>query len=71
MARRRVSASGTSEQHQKKIMKHSHGGYGGRTLINRIEAQMDKRRKVLEDKVIELGLAASQNSDYLLKQGSL
>lgn len=69
MARRRVSASGTSEQHQKKIMKHSHGGYGGRTLINRIEAQMDKRRKVLEDKVIELGLAASQNSDYLLNKG--
>lgn len=30
-------------------LKNAHGGYGGRTLIQRLEQQMDKRRKKLED----------------------
>src|SRR5690606_19439051 len=34
------------------------GGYGGRTLINRLEAMMDKRRKTLEDIVIQRGTEA-------------
>lgn len=30
-----------------------HGGFAGRTLINRIESQMDKRRKVMEDLIVQ------------------
>jgi hypothetical protein len=33
---------------QKKIMRSSHGGNAGRSLIERIEIQMDKRRAALE-----------------------
>lgn len=76
MARRSVSAAGTSEQHQKKIMKHSHGGFAGKTLINRIEIQMDKRRKVLEDIVVKWpadnameNAAAFKSEEYLLNKG--
>jgi hypothetical protein len=36
-------------------LKNSHGGYAGRTIINRIEEQMDKRRKVMEDLVVKHG----------------
>lgn len=34
----------------------THGGYAGRTLIERIESQMDKRRKIMEDMVIKHGM---------------
>jgi len=38
-------------------LKNAHSGYGGPTLIQRIEKQMDKRRKRLEDLRIKHGMA--------------
>lgn len=69
MARRLHSASGTSEQHQTKTLKSSHGGFGGRTLIQRIEIQMDKRRKTLEDLVIQRGTDTMGSAEYSLQRG--
>lgn len=37
-------------------LKNSHGGYAGRSIIERIEQQMDKRRKIMEDMVIKHGM---------------
>ena len=34
-------------------MRDTHGGYGGRTIINRLEQQMDKRRKKMENLVTQ------------------
>lgn len=45
------------------------GGYGGRTLINRLEAMMDKRRKTLEDIVIQRGTEAPKSSEWQRNRG--
>lgn len=50
-------------------LKNSHGGYAGRTLINRIEAQMDKRRKVMEDFVVEHGTDFMASAEYAVRRG--
>lgn len=54
-------------------MKSSHGGYAGRSLIDRIRAQMDKRRKVLEDIYIQYPEDSDVNildsKEYLLNKG--
>lgn len=55
MPRRAHSTSGTSATHQKKILKTGHSGNAGRSLIERIEQQMDKRRKAMEEIVLEYG----------------
>lgn len=34
-------------------LKNSHGGYAGNTIIQRIEIQMDRRRKVMERLVVD------------------
>lgn len=46
-------------------MKNSHGGYGGKTLIQRIEKQMDKQR----EKEIFAGVSEPDISD--LRKGVL
>ncbi|QNN99739.1 hypothetical protein PBI_ROPE_80 [Mycobacterium phage Rope] len=42
----------------------SFGGYGGRTLISKIEEQMDQRRKVMESIVVKTG-ETSSNANWL------
>jgi len=49
-------------------LKNSHPGLKGRTLIERIEIQMDKRRKAMEKLILEKGLAAS-GFDYVIQKG--
>ena len=49
---------------ESKTLKHSHGGYAGRSIIERIQQQMDKRRKVLEDMVLQRG-----TEEYNLNRG--
>lgn len=61
----------------KKIMRTSHAskdiGAQGSTLIQRIERQMDKRRKAMEDLVIQDPTVIDGNSpgalNYLLQKG--
>ena len=55
-------------QADKKMLKYSHPSQGGRTLIQRIEIQMDKRRKVMEDIRVEHGLSAKYG-ELVLNQG--
>lgn len=50
-------------------LKNSHPGLKGPTLINKIEAQMDKRRKWLEDFIIRNGGEAMQTDTYSLQRG--
>ena len=50
-------------------MKNGHPGIQGPTIINKIEKQMDKRRKVMENIVVEKGLGVSGDPEYLLNQG--
>lgn len=75
MPRRAHSTSGTSATHQKKILKTGHSGNAGRSLIERIEQQMDKRRKVMEDLVIENGAAvrgtefSAPTTEWTLQRG--
>jgi hypothetical protein len=69
MPRRPHSASGTSKQHETKTLKSSHGGFGGRTLIQRIEIQADKRRKSMEDLIIQRGTDTMGSADYSLQKG--
>ena len=46
------------------------GGFAGRTLIQRLEAQMDKRRKIMEDMVIKHGMAECLLSTvYVVNKG--
>lgn len=54
---------------EKKTLRHSHGGYAGRTLIQRIEFQMDKRRKVMERIVIGKGMGWDHDREFLLNKG--
>lgn len=50
--------------------RHSHGGFAGRSIIERIEAQMDKRRKTLEDMVIKHGMEECLLSTvYIINKG--
>ncbi|AYN58039.1 hypothetical protein HWB90_gp100 [Mycobacterium phage Fowlmouth] len=49
-----------------KTLKTSHGGYAGRSLIERIQQQMDKRRNKMEDSFVEYGPDSKQ---YLLNKG--
>jgi hypothetical protein len=50
----------SNQQESKKIMRHSHAskdvGAQGRTIIERIEQQMDRRRKVIENHIIQHGI---------------
>lgn len=52
-------------------LKNSHPGLKGRTLIERIEIQMDKRRKTMEKMVIDGGSAVVYQHDpeYMLNKG--
>lgn len=43
--------------------------FAGRSLIERIQAQMDKRRKVLEDIVVQQGVDSKTQADYLINKG--
>lgn len=52
-------------------LKNSHGGYGGRTLIQRIEAQMDKRRKAMERILIEHGPHVVEGVRFYPKEHTL
>lgn len=54
---------------ESKTMKGSHGGFGGPTLISRIEKQMDKRRKTLEGCVIRDGAQAPETLDWQRNKG--
>lgn len=38
---------------QRKMLAQTHGGYGGRTIGDRIAQQMDKRRKKMENLVTQ------------------
>lgn len=51
---------------ESKTLKNSHGGFHGPTLIQRIEKQMDKRRKVMEDIFVQ-GKAGGK--DYFINRG--
>lgn len=51
------------KQAKNQTLKNAHGGYAGRTLIERIQAQMDKRRKMLEAKRIQQGVASKPNGN--------
>ena len=60
--------SGASES--KKIMRHSKAVPHGPTLINRLEKQMDKRRKIMEDMVIKHGMEDCLLSEvYIVNKG--
>lgn len=50
-------------------LKNSHGGFGGKTLINRIEIQMDKRRKWMEDFVVRNGGQGMHSDTYSIERG--
>ena len=52
-------------------LKNSHPGGKGRSLIERIETQMDKRRKAMEDLVVRGGssVVSQGNSEYLINKG--
>lgn len=52
-----------------KMVMSERGKYAGKSLIERIQAQMDKRRKVMEDIVVQVGVGASSNGDYLINKG--
>lgn len=45
----------------------THGGYAGRSLIERIQEQMDKRRKTLEDIIVSGGSTDSEG--YIINKG--
>lgn len=61
-------ASGPSES--KKIMRSSHSVPAGKTLINRLELQMDKRRKVLEEMLVKYGKEVCDSSpSYAINRG--
>lgn len=48
----------------------SHGGYGGKTLINKIESDMDRCRKRMESMIVEHGVdACTKNPSYWLAKG--
>ncbi|AVD99708.1 hypothetical protein HWB51_gp104 [Mycobacterium phage Cuke] len=49
-----------------KTLKNSHPGGQGKTLIERIQIQMDKRRKKMEETFVEYGPESKQ---YLLNRG--
>lgn len=38
---------------ERKMLQETHGGYAGRTIIQRLEQQMDKRRKKMENLVTQ------------------
>lgn len=50
-------------------LKNSHSGLKGPTLINKIENQMDKRRKWLEDFVVRNGGHGMHSSEYSQQRG--
>lgn len=63
-----------TSQADKKIMKYSHAskdvGAQGRTLINRIETQMDKVRQRMEDMVLKHGMTECIASEvYIVNKG--
>jgi hypothetical protein len=50
-------------------LKNSHTGGQSPTLINRIEKQMDNRRKWLEDFVVRNGGESMYSLDYMQQRG--
>ena len=50
-------------------LKNSHGGYAGRSIIEKIEEQMDKRRKALAQMIIDKGGDVRNTPDYVLNKG--
>lgn len=52
-------------------LKNAHGGYAGRSIIERIEAQMDKRRKTMEKIFTEVGPVKVDGIDFMPKEHTL
>lgn len=52
-------------------LKYSHSVPKGRTLIQRIEAQMDKRRKVMEQIFVEVGTVEFDGVQFMPKEHTL
>mgnify|MGYP001364830749 CR=1 FL=1 len=55
---------------EQKLLRDTHGGYGGRTLINRIESLMDKQAKRLRAKTLPMPDDLSA-IDYGITQGRI
>jgi hypothetical protein len=45
------------------------GGYAGKSIIQRLEVQMDKRRKTMEKRVIQVGSDAPKDLEYVVNKG--
>jgi hypothetical protein len=54
---------------ESQTLKNSHGGYAGKSIIEKLEEDMDKRRKVMGGMVIRDGTDAMKTEDYLLNKG--
>lgn len=51
------------------VAKSDHGGYAGKSIIEKLEDDMDKRRKVMGGLVIRDGTEAMKTEEYLLNKG--
>lgn len=49
---------------ERKMLVQTHGGYAGRSIIERGEQQMDKRRKKMEELVLQ-----RDSKEYVLEKG--
>lgn len=49
--------------------KYGHSGFAGPSLIERIQEQMDKRRKALAKMIIDQGSAVRTSEEYILNKG--
>lgn len=58
-----------ADQSLKKMMKHSHQVPPGRSLIERIESQMDKRRKAMRDLIVQQGSNVRETYVFALQKG--
>lgn len=57
-------------QADKKMMRHSKGGFMGKSLIEKIELQMDKTRSKMEGNILAIGIQAVQdNPIYMRNKG--
>jgi len=50
-------------------LKNAHGGFAGDSIIEKIEKQMDKRRKRLAQMIIDNGSAVRTTPEYILDKG--
>ena len=59
----------TPERKGNSTLKNAHSVPAGRTIIQRIEAQMDKRRKAMAQMVIDNGGDIRKTEEYILQKG--